>query len=338
MSFYVIGYNSVLPDFFLEKEMSSIKKTSYVSGNISIDKNSPFFPSRSDEKIMRQDVKASILVINNLVKELGLTNGVADLPLFVANGAFIEDSQKYLTRLSNVYQKFTHETIEEERIRKIYMASPPLVALETLTNSTMSFIAQYGGLKGHNTTFGNTSLAAYYALKEAIVSMDEKGKAIVLSSNCGGSHSFLTNSSIVGYTNGWNESASVGCLVLSNSKANLENQLCKLTHLKQGANIPDLESNKIIRNWKSLLPDQNADILIFSGAYTADSYYMDQKYCNSLCSETFSLFKEYGNLGSSNIILSLIKGIGLLKEGCQIIDVLDRDIYGRESLIRIEKC
>lgn len=338
MSVYVIGYNSVLPDFFFEKEMSSIKETFYVSGNISVDKSSPFFPSRSDEKIMRQDVKASILVINNLIKELSLTNGVANIPLFVSNGAFIEDSQKYLTRLSNVYQKFTQETIEEERVRKIYMASPPLVALETLTNSTMSFIAQYVGLKGHNTTFGNTSLSAYYSLKEAIVSMDEIGKAFVLSSNCAGSHSFLTNSSVLGYSDAWHESASVGCLVLSNSKEYLENQLCKITHLKQGVNIPDLESNEIIRNWKSLLPDQNADLLIFSGSYTDDSHYMDQKYCNSLCSETYSLFKEYGNLGPSNIILSLIKGIDFLKEGCQKIDVLDRDIYGRESLIRIEKC
>lgn len=338
MDNYIIGINSLLPDSFSKINISSIKKTSYVSGNILVDKSSPYYPARSDEKIMRQDVKASIIVINELIKEMGLINEVANMPLFVANGAFIEDSDKYLTRISTVYKKFTQETSEEERIKKIYMASPPLVALETLTNSTMSFIAQYVGFKGHNTTFGNTSLSAYYSLKEAIDSMDEEGKSCVLSSNSGGNHSFLTNSSVLGYTDGWHESASVGCIVLSNSTRYSENQLCKITHLKHGVNIPDLESNELSQNWEALLPDKYADLVIFSGAFTEKTYIMDEKYCNCMCDATYSLFKEYGNLGSSNIILSLIKGIEFLNDGHKIIDVLDRDVYGRESLIRIEKC
>ena len=87
--------------------------------------------------------------------------------------------QIYLTKISNEIKKFTKETTDEEKVKKIYRASPPLVALETLTNSTMSFIAQYAGFKNENTTFGNTSISAYYAIKQALNALKNKKKAVV---------------------------------------------------------------------------------------------------------------------------------------------------------------
>jgi len=334
----IIGYKAALPDVFLKKEISVLKGTSYILGKISADKNDEYYPSRSDEKIMRQDVKVSILLMNHLIDEMNLKEGVDAIPLYVANGAFIEDNTKYLTKISNEIKKFTKETTDEEKVKKIYRASPPLVALETLTNSTMSFIAQYAGFKNENTTFGNTSISAYYAIKQALNALKNKKKAVVLSSNCSGNHSYLTNSTITEHHEDWNESASVGCLVLSNSEAENENNLCKITYLKNSNIIPDLENNKIDRQWKSLLPDIKADLIIFSGAYTNFEFNLDMEYCKSLCPNVYSLYKEYGNMGVSNIILSLIKGIEFLKGKYQKIDILDRDIYGRESLIRIEKC
>lgn len=333
MSLNIIGYKCTLPDVFLKKEISSVRGTSYILGNISTDKDDKYYPSRSDEKIMRSDVKASILVINHLIDELNLKESVDAIPLYVANGAFLEDTTKHLARISNEITKFSKETTEEEKVKKIHRASPPLVALETLTNSTMSFIAQYAGFKNANTTFGNTSISAFHAIKQALISLENNKTAVVLSSNCSGNHSFLTNSTMVEQHEDWKESASVGCLVLSNSESNL----CKISYLKSSTTIPDIENNKIDRQWKLLMPDRKADLIIFSGAYTKFEFNLDQEYCNSLCPNVYSLYEKYGNMGASNIILSLIKGIEFLKGKYQTIDILDRDIYGRESLIRIEK-
>ena len=338
MNFNIIGYNCAFPDSFLKKQVSVIKGTSYILGNISADKSDVYYPSRSDEKIMRQDVKVSILVMNHLIDELNLKDNVAEIPLYVATGAFIEDSSKHLAKISNQIQKFSKETTDVEKVKKIYRVSPPLVALETLTNSTMSFIAQYVGFKNLNTTFGNTSISAYYAIKQALNSLENKKFAVVNSSNCSGNHSFLTNSTIIEHHENWKESSSVGCLVFSKSETDDDRNLCKISCLKNSNTIPDLENTKIDRQWKSLLPDRKADLIIFSGAYTHFEFKLDLEYCKSLCPNVYSLYEEYGNMGVSNIVLSLIKGIEFLKKKYQKIDILDRDIYGRESLIRIEKC
>ena len=76
----------------------------------------------------------------------------------------------------------------EHKIRKIYRSCPPLIALETLTNSTMSYVAQYSGLKFHNATFGNTSQSFYMAINEAVMMLNKKNinRAIVGATNCSG--------------------------------------------------------------------------------------------------------------------------------------------------------
>ena len=51
-----------------------------------------------------------------------------------------------------------------------------------------------------------------------------------------------------------------------------------------------------------------------------------------------SLFDDYGNMGSSNLVMGIIQGIQLLNEGMPFVDIIDRDLYGRESHVRIAKC
>ena len=43
-------------------------------------------------------------------------------------------------------------------------------------------------------------------------------------------------------------------------------------------------------------------------------------------------------MGAASIPMGIAKATEFLKQDCNVIDVVDRDIYGRESLIRIEKC
>ena len=202
----------------------------------------------------------------------------------------------------------------------------------------MSFIAQYTGIKSNNTTFGNTSYSAINALQEAKLALLNSPCAIVNSSNCGGDYSFLTNSSVVGHSNGWRESAGVACLLLESEASGSSKPIAKITHLKSSFAVPNLEIQKIERNWSNLLKDNDADAIVCSGAYSELENRKDIAYCKEFNNNIHSHFNEMGNMGPSNVFFGIIKAIKLIEGNCKIVDVLDRDIFGRESVIRIEKC
>ncbi len=336
MNCYLVGYKYHLPDTFVEQKVSALAHTSYLSGRLNVNRDSPFFPSRGDEKIMREDVKASLILLNELLEELKITSELETTSLFVANGTFIENTEKNDSRMSNMYKNFLAGMSQAEKSRKLYQTIPPLLALETLTNSTMSFLSQYTKLRGQNTTFGNTSIAGFFAVKEAVKSLDKNNYALACSSNAGGDYSFLTNSSIVGFEENWKESAAVSCLYFSNKIEENLPPFCEITKIVNGTDLPVLENNIIDRRWGKLLPDFNADLIIFSGAFSIGTCLKDKAYLEKFNPNTFSLFEEFGNLGVANLSAGIIKGVEKLRLGSSIIDIVDRDIYGRESLVRIE--
>lgn len=336
MSIFIIGFDGVFPNKFDVEKLSEQSQSQFISGTIDVDLDAEFLPHRSDEKIMRSDIKVSVVSIRKILKDIGLdaSESIEKMALFVANGAFISDTQRYMKRIS-IYKTFPDDISEEEKLYKIYRASPPLLALETLTNSSMSFIAQYTGVKGNNTTYGNTSLSAYYAVQEAIETLkkDSNTNAIICASNAGGVYSFLSNSAVVGYKKGWKESAAIGNLVLSKKS---ENAFCKITKMSTGINIPNLGDQTIHRAWSTIVPS-DAQCVIYSGAFCEQTSKLDRLYCEKFFKKSLSLFADAGNMGSSNLIMGMIKGINLLKE-IPFVDIVDRDVYGRESHIRIEKC
>ena len=338
MGFYLTGYKYTVPTIFFKEKVSTIHGTSYTYGRIEPNKNSPFFPHRSDEKIMRSDVKEAIVLVNELLQELG-SNIEDNTPLFIANGAFIEDPNKYLKRVTNVYETFTPEMTNEDKIRKIYRSCPPLIALETLTNSTMSYVAQYSGLKFHNSTFGNTSQSFYMAINEAIMMLNKKdvNRAIVGATNCSGVYSFLMNTGVIGYSPGWKESVGVGMVEVTQADETPKSGICEFEILKQGTTIPQLKNTEIKRNWSNILPNKS-EVIICSGAFDSDDNRKDMEYCAKFGNKVISLFEEYGNMGSANLMIGLATGVELMNGSIQSVDLLDRDIYGRESLIRLKKC
>ena len=341
MNNYLIGHSYKSSEHFRIKEVSKIKNTYFTVGQLALDRDSPYFPTRSDEKIMREDIKAAVVSLGTLIENSDCSKeDLTSIPLFVANGAFVDNPEKHLNRISGIFKNFTPETTDAEKKRKIYFATPPLLALETLTNSTMSFIAQYHGLKGHNYTYGNTSIGSFFAISDAlaILKNTKNKKVIVSAANSGGVYSFLTNSTVTGYAEKWKESAAVGNLLMCRSENLPENVSCKITFLNSSKNVPNMEVIENNRNWKTLVPTINADLIIFSGAFTEEDYKKDESYCKDLNSNVFSLYEDFGNMGPSNLILGIIKGVDFLKNGICIVDIVDRDIYGRESLVRIEKC
>jgi enamine deaminase RidA (YjgF/YER057c/UK114 family) len=344
MEICISRYNSCFPQHFATVTASSLKELSFSSGEISVDKTVPYFPGRSDEKIMREDVKASIITVKQMLEGLS-PEFIQDMNLFVANGVFIEDTSKHLQRIAEVYLQADAIHSEYEKIKNLYQATPPLIALQTLTNSSMSFIAQYAGIKGNNTTFGNTSHSGFYAVQKAISSiekdvredsMGEKGKSLVCASNCGGVHSFLTFATFFDDTQNWKESAAVACLLFEKNNS-AKNSFGRITKMKN-KNIPSLNGKQHELSWKELLDDADATDVIFSGAFTEKMYLTELEHCQSFGKNFFSFFPEFGNLGSANILFSICKGIELLKiSDRKKIDIFDRDPYGRECYLRMEK-
>lgn len=339
MNIYLKGYNGFLPEIFEMEFVSKIYNTKFILGSTVADKNSTYFPSRSDEKIMREDIKKSIISIRTMINDSFLTESELEKALlFVANGAFVENTQKHLNKILTTYKNLPETISKEDKVYQLYRISPPLLALETLTNSTMSFISQYTGIKGHNATIGNTSKSAFFAIEEAISALKNNSKtnAFVSASNCAGVYSFLCNSSIVGYKKGWRESVAGGNLLLSNLQS--DHTICKITQINSSKTIPDIGAQEINRTWENLLPDSHSNLLIHSGAFEAETYELDQKYCEDFHKNAISLFPEYGNLGAADLIISLIHGVSKFDDTIRVIDIVDRDIFGRESHIRLEKC
>lgn len=338
---YIVACTHKLPTLFEQKTVSSVQNLSFCAGKLELDLNSPYFPARGDLKIMRDDIVVTIIAIKELFAELGYSDErIENMPLFVANGAFVDQPEKHLNRIPQIYASFTPGMTTEDKMEKMYRMSPPLLALETLTNSSMSFIAQYTGMKGQNTTFGNTSMATYQALSQALVELNLNPflPLMVSAANCGDTYSYLTNSGVIGVQEDWRESAAVANLILVQSNEVPQAAKCKLTVLKSSSKIPDLETQITERKWNELMPDTMADFLLFSGAYSRKENDLDEAFCQTLNSNTFSLFTHFGNLGAANSAIGITKGIDLLNEGYQVIDIIDRDLYGRESLIRIEAC
>jgi hypothetical protein len=337
MSVSILGYHQILPAGFSNQHVSQIENLSFLAGEILLDRSSPFFPNRSDEKIMRIDVVASIIAINSLFEKFKTEAVRDDFSLYVASGVFIEKIENHTKHLIKVYEELNEQSTAQETMQKVYRGSPPLLALQTLTNSAMSFISQYTGIKGNNATFGTTSISGFYALHEAYNStFFDTTPSVVCATNGGGAHSYLMNSPMYENKVGWKESTAVACLLLGKNDAGMKS-VCEITALKTTPFKSQLENQTIKRGWADLISESKAELVIFSGAFTASEQLRDKEYCDAHWSRSLSLFDEFGNMGTANSIASIIKGIELLESNFSKIDIVDRDIYGSESWIRIEK-
>jgi hypothetical protein len=338
VAIYLKGYKQYLPSIFENEIISEIEKTSCTIGKLSLQTDSEFYPKRSDLKIMREDTKAAIVEIQELIRSVGLTEGeLKKASLFVSNGAFVDSVNKYFKKIPQILKDHLGEGEMSKKNYDIYRTSPPLVALETLNNSTMSFIAQYSGIGGNNLTFGNTSISTYYAIEKAFSSIvnGDSNHVFVSASNCAGSYSFLGNSAVTGYRENWKESNAGGHLLFTGFE---QESICKISKVLSSKSAPKLGNQTIERNWAQLLPEEKSDLLIHSGAFNAFTNQKDQKYCELFHHNVVSLFEGYGNLGVASLLIGITYAIQKLSDTIQVIDIVDRDVYGRESLIRVEKC
>ena len=82
---YILDHNSFVSDVFIDEKISELNNISVKIGKLILDKESDYFPSRSDQKVMRDDVKMSIVTAQELLKKYSFSEKIiSNMPLFVS--------------------------------------------------------------------------------------------------------------------------------------------------------------------------------------------------------------------------------------------------------------
>ena len=309
--------------------------------------NEEFYPKKSDIKAMRKDVVVGTFCLNELIGKSHLAYNRENIPLYVATGLSVDDFSNEFSVINNFIEDIICEDdTRKHHYKKFYPLVPPLIALRTLTNAIGSFGAQYTGLAGDNTTFGNTSASGFYALNEAYkkVKNGESDLAVVGGTNGASLFSFNTFRYFTEDISIWKESLCSVCLVLE-SAASLKKRNAKgvleILSLSSCGKPPELSENTHGKELFSLLlKDLENDIFcIFSGGLTDREYLVQKNALEKKFANIFSLFPLLGNTGTPALLLSMILAIPLSRQGqFDSFYCFESDPYGREFRVHLKRC
>lgn len=337
MSFLLTAIGQDRADEFHETEISRLKNSHATFGGLTPARTDPFYPRKSDEKIMRTDAISATILVSNMLHDLAIDNDTSkDVSFFVCGGVFLEASNKYIAKVLHAFGKGTDIHNEQEQVAFMYRKTSPLLALETLTNSTTSFIAQYNGIKGHNQTYGNTCHSGYYAIQDAIQSQSHR--ALVVGANASGTYSYLTFKNFYPPTEAWRESACAAVLLFESEDCDiLGTPLAKIKSMKVLAKAPSL-TRKQRHPWKALLEDGQPEFVIYSGGYSTEEFEKNRAEVEAFCSTHFSWNHSLGGLGSATMMMNVQKAVEVLQNSeVEKVHVFNRDPYERISLIIVER-
>ena len=299
-----------------------------------------WYPARSSLKIMREDVLATTIIARRLIQSTPLTPPFRDeTALYVANGVFVETSNTRYGQLSSIMSKLKDLDESPEATNQFIFAQlPPLLALETLSNGSESFAAQHTGLKGRNTTYGNTSIAGYYAFKSAFddLANGHIDFALVCAGNCSKEFSYHTFHSLANKHTKWKESVAA-CAILLCSEDGLQKikrkPLAQIREVKNDTTVPGFKKEAF-----KLHIGAKANTVLYTGAYSEADYHALSRELAGQWERQHSLFPSFGHLGPANILSSICNGIKKMEHReAEQLDCFDTDIYNRQSLITISK-
>jgi hypothetical protein len=311
-----------------------------LGNEIQLDRASPFYPSRSNEKVMRREVIAATMGVSELIQDIDLPPlAKADVPLFVASGMSFERQGCDVDWFSKVVRAMNECSSTRERNKRLGQVTPPLLALRTLTNATSSFIAEQTHVTGNNTTFGSTSIGGFYALKEGFdaVRSGQCPMAVVGGASRGGIASYFIYRNFFPDPSGWKESIATVFLLLesgSGIRARGAEPLCELTVLRSTGVPPSLARDDDSIPFRRFAEyGRSASLAVYSGAFCTNEFVRLTSAVGESWTRAESLYGALGNCGVSNIFLSVLTGIALSNSPGPV-DCLDRDPYSRECLVR----
>ena len=330
-------YNGQLENLMEYEEIGQGQKAQFA--HLSVSKENPLYPNRSDLKVMRNDVLGLTVCLRSLSQELTLTDeDLKTIPLHIANGASIDHLSDQLEKLAPILSDLKNIEDRTEKNRKIFKTIPPLLALRTLTNAAQSFASQYTQIRGGGTTFGVTSLGGFYALKEAYeaIKNGEIGCAIVASSHLAGPHSYLSNSYFNDGSVEWRESSTAVCLFLESEeslKQNKRKALAEILDLKQIPKTPTLKRQA--KKFDKSILDPTLNCHIYGGAQTFSNFQNDAKTIQELNPNAFSFFPYWGNTGPSSLLLSIALACEQLAHNNKSIQCIDYDSFARNFSVSL---
>ncbi len=308
------------------------------TAQIEINEEDPHFPERHDLKAMRLDVLLATICIQNLVKRYFDDNEeLTQTDLYVANGVFLETLFNTTSRIANAFKKAMDLEDRTERQGKLYKLFPPLMALNTLTTATESFVSQYTGFTGGNATLGSTSMSGFYALQEACTAIrsGETSKAVVGGSSRAGIFSYISYNQFENHEGLWRESPGTVFLLLltlESDKQNKRTPFSELSTLENGGELPSLLSIPTIQK-TAYIPQ--SDLAILSGGFFEGTHLKYVEQYNTDWPEIISTHHLFGSLGAVSVLVNIALGLTTAKNH-DSIDCIDIDPYGRSSRITVK--
>ncbi len=315
------------PVKLLNNKIIGYKSTNY------IDKHHKFYPPRSEEKIMREDVLAATLCIQELMEESKITEEEAsETALFIANGAFIGNLFDQDSRLVKYLRKALAEKDTTIRRQKIFKVLPPLMALYTLTNASESYTAQFSGISGQNATFGTSSINGFYALQEGVEKIlnGEVKTVVVGASNVADFSSFMLQHKFAPKDKLKQSSGAIFLLLEKEENAikNNRNILGKISSIKHTQRVPTLFSE--INKNEDIEFTPMSDTLIYS------NYTFSTKECYKKWKNVYTLDNILGHTGALSVFLDIASALSLLNDKTSV-DCIDTDYFARSSFVQITK-
>lgn len=330
-------FNGRLENLMNFEEVCHNKKAEFA--HLSVSKENPYYPNRSDLKVMRADVLGLTVCIRSLCAEQQFTEDeLSQIPLHIANGASIDQLSDQFDKIFPILSNLKDLKDPTQKNQKIFKSIPPLLALKTLTNGAQSFASQYSQVRGGGTTFGLTSIGGFYALKEAYeaIKNGESEMAIVGSCYLAGPYSYLCNSNSVRDPQQWRESSTVTCILLE-SETSLKNRkksaFAEIKDLEQITKTPSLNPPLDKLNISKI--KESKDNIIYGGAFCQSDFEKDAKTIKNINANAFSFFPYWGNTGPSSLLLSIVFAYEKLKNNTSSFQCVDYDAYARNFSARV---
>ncbi len=305
-----LDYDSMIID---DRQMGLFSVPSFSSDD-------EFYPSRADLKILRSDTIAAIYAVRRMIKDFSLPQHFLERAgLWVSTGAF-EDRLLYeQSKLVRYLKKAFESQDKEQRLKRTYRAIPPMLGLNTLTNATESFVAQYAGIKGRSTTVGNTSASGYYALAKAKQRLEVFGSPLEI---VGGANLADTSFFMM-----WHNYRPVeqpkgltgGVFLTLQSKVNGTEPIAQLLNLRHFFSAETVS-----------LPITEREVMILSNPYGFELQLEGYK-------QIIDLYSIAGNAGAVMLYLAVLLAIALIERSqAEAVDCLDIDLYGRISFLTVK--
>lgn len=334
---FIKDFVYVLPEEYETLHLSKLANETGSFSKFTNDPKHPFHPKRSDSKIMRADVIASIIKLSEFFERLGIREEEhLDMSLYIANACFLEETNRYIERINKILDTFTIED-KESQAKVLYKYLPPLSALETLNNSTMSFVAQYLNIHGNNSTYGTSSYSSYMVFHAGIndILLKQANHVLLGGSNVACSYSGLYNWNKFPEHQGWKESSCASYLLLQN---HAESALAQISTWKTNDLVPSLIHKPKYPDFKQFFKElEPIDQLVYSGAYQDSDHERMQEALDGIAPEMFSCFDTFGNMGSSNMSMNVCKAVELIQaDKAERVGALDYDLFGRVSYLEIQ--